>query len=112
MRKLIHKMFFKRNTRQGVDRYLSKEGFDIENYHIENGPNKNFVYAVSDEPESVEQKTELSDILGVPDYVMELLTDAGYTVEKIIGATDAELMKIDGIAKGRVRAIRKALGSI
>lgn len=126
MKKLVHKSFLRRNSRDGIKRYLSTLGFDVKGgFRIEKSDRKNFVYLIVGEPEAKTEVAEPIDDLtahflsfiksvgGIPLYVTNLLVKAGYdTVGKVAGATDKELMAIPGIAQGRVDAIRKVLGSI
>lgn len=123
MRKLVHRSFLKRNSQWGIERYLSKFGIDVKGgFRVEASDRKNFVYLVADEPEKhvvtmVKDEDRLVEFFrgigGIPGYVAELLIEAGYdTVAKVKGATDAELMEINGIAQHRVDAIRRILGTI
>lgn len=45
--------------------------------------------------------------LGLPDYVTDMLREAGYETEASVrAAADADLLAIDGIGPGRLREIR------
>lgn len=52
----------------------------------------------------------INDIGGIPEYVAGVLIKGGYdTVDKVRSASDEELMALDGIGKGRLKAIRKVV---
>lgn len=128
MKVLMHKKFFKTNTTRGIERYLSANGFDLGlGYDFVPGPTKDYVYAVAKdetdmdhsehgvwvEPVKPDDGTDdllvfINDVGGMPKYIAELLVSEGYdTVTKVRQASDEELLAIAGIAKGRLRAIRK-----
>ncbi len=51
MRHLMSRSMFKTNTEDGINIYLSKQGFDVNRpIRYEDGPTKHLVYAVADEP--------------------------------------------------------------
>ena len=124
MKHLMHKSFFNRNTGRGVAVYLSKVGIEPP-YEFVEGPSKDFVYAVCGEdlPGAVyvSRETEVDDgtdevldlitaVGGIPKYVLDVLVEAGYdTVTKVRAASDDELLAVDGIGEGRLRAIRKVI---
>jgi hypothetical protein len=110
MKQLINKKFFKTNTEAGVERYLSKIGFDIsEPYEFIPAHNKYHVYCVSGEdiPKEPEPEPE-PDLSGpLPLAVAQILIMAGYTtVSDVFHASDEDLLKIKGISKGRLQQIR------
>lgn len=129
MKVLIHNKFFKTNTQKGIDRYLSTFGINPGEYEFIPGPSKDFVYAVTKEemdhylpehdvwvePVKPDDGTDnllvfINDVGGIPKYIAELLVSEGYdTVTKVRNASDEELLDIDGIARGRLRAIRKVV---
>lgn len=54
--------------------------------------------------------SDLDTLPDVPGYVRDLLLAAGYrTVDSLREATDAELMRVQGIGAARVEEIREAL---
>lgn len=122
MKQLIHKSFFKRNSQKGIERYLSTVGIK-KPYQLVPAHDKNHVYAVSgddisnfDPKDAVFKATTLkliafiNDIGGIPEYVAGVLIKGGYdTVDKVRSASDEELMALDGIGKGRLKAIRKVV---
>ena len=57
MEKIIEKGFFDRNTKKGVERYLSGLGFDLAlGYVLQPGPTKKLVKVVQNEPKKVVKK--------------------------------------------------------